>query len=124
MVITVDLSDPASVLPTLLTWLQWVRAKLEQSYALFRAKGLQLPEQLRMRAKNKFWAGHEDRDAVEHSGISIVVAATKHDAFRNQDAECQKVRARQIAHVSFAFAFAAMLVVAEWPPQKTTRALR
>lgn len=92
VVITVDLSDPSNVLPTLLQWMRLIHAKLDASYSLFTSRGMQLPEQLKQRAKLKFWGGHPDKDAVKHSGISIVVAATKYDAFQNQDSECRKVR--------------------------------
>jgi hypothetical protein len=50
-VITVDLSDPAAALPALLQWLDLVRRKLAATYEKFEKKGLQLPEQLRTRAK-------------------------------------------------------------------------
>lgn len=55
MVLVVDLSDPGAVLPSLLAWLGLLRARLAATYALFDKKGLQLPEQLRARARAR-WA--------------------------------------------------------------------
>ncbi len=51
VVIVVDMSDPASILPSLLGWLEHVKKKLSTTYEKFEKKGLQLPEQLRTRAK-------------------------------------------------------------------------
>lgn len=50
-VIVVDLGDPGSVLVTLLYWLDQIKQKLASTYEKFEKKGLQLPEQLRQRAK-------------------------------------------------------------------------
>ncbi|KAL6746086.1 hypothetical protein V8C86DRAFT_2954357 [Haematococcus lacustris] len=106
VVIVVDLSDPGSVLPTLLWWLEAVKRKLGATYEKFEKKGLQLPEQLRQRAKSKLYSQNEDKDAVWHSGISLVIAATKYDSFRNADPEVKKVMARTLrwlAHAHGAF---------------------
>ncbi len=51
VVVVVDLSDPSSVLGSLLGWLDHVKRKLGTTYEKFEKKGLQLPEQLRQRAK-------------------------------------------------------------------------
>ncbi|KAJ9532928.1 hypothetical protein QJQ45_018044, partial [Haematococcus lacustris] len=106
VVIVVDLSDPGSVLPTLLWWLEAVKRKLGATYEKFEKKGLQLPEQLRQRAKSKLYSQNEDKDAVWHSGISLVIAATKYDSFKNADPEVKKVMARTLrwlAHAHGAF---------------------
>lgn len=94
VVIVVDLSDPAGLLPTLMWWVEAVKRKLGATYDKFEKKGLQLPEQLRQRAKSKLYSANEDKDAVYHSGISLVIAATKYDAFKNQDPEVKKVMSR------------------------------
>ncbi len=94
VVIVVDLSDPAGLLPTLMWWIEAVKRKLGATYEKFEKKGLQLPEQLRQRAKSKLYSANEDKDAVYHSGISLVIAATKYDAFKNQDPEVKKVMSR------------------------------
>lgn len=99
-VVVVDLSDPHTVLASLQDWLLLITTKLAATYALFERKGLQLPEQLRQRSKAKLFAKHEDREAVAHSGISLVIAATKWDAWRDQDAECKKVMARTLRYIA------------------------
>mmetsp|Transcript_14748 Transcript_14748/g.36790 ORF Transcript_14748/g.36790 Transcript_14748/m.36790 type:complete len:415 (-) Transcript_14748:151-1395(-) len=106
VVIVVDLSDPGSVLPTLLGWLDAIKKKLAATYEKFEKRGIQLPEQLRTRAKGKLYSQNEDKDVVWHSGISIVIAATKYDAFRDADPELKKVMGRTlrwIAHSHGAF---------------------
>ncbi|KXZ48452.1 D1BLIC protein [Gonium pectorale] len=106
VVIVVDLGDPASVLPTLAYWIEAVKRKLASTYEKFEKKGLQLPEQLRQRAKSKLYSANEDKDAVYHSGISLVIAAAKYDTFRTQDPEVKKVMSRvlrYIAHANGAF---------------------
>ncbi|PNW79047.1 hypothetical protein CHLRE_09g398882v5 [Chlamydomonas reinhardtii] len=102
VVIVVDLSDPAGVLPTLLYWVEQVKKKLGSTYEKFEKKGLQLPEQLRQRAKSKLYSANEDKDTVYHSGISLVIAATKYDAFKNQDPEVKKVMSRVLRYIAHA----------------------
>lgn len=63
------------------TWAQ-VKKKLAATYEKFEKKGLQLPEQLRQRAKSKLFGGNDDKDVVYHSGIALVIAATKYDKVR------------------------------------------
>lgn len=98
VVIIVDLSDPASVLPALKYWLEQTKKKLAATYEKFEKKGLQLPEQLRQRAKSKLYAQNEDKDQVYTSGISLVIAATKYDVFKNEDPEVKKVMSRCAPH--------------------------
>lgn len=61
MVVVVDLSDPSSVLVSLLYWLEQIKKKLGSTYEKFEKKGLQLPEQLRQRAKGKLYSQNEDK---------------------------------------------------------------
>lgn len=68
VVIVVDLSDPAAAVPSAAAWLARISSKLAATYALFQAKGLTLPEQLRARQRSKLWGGHADRDLIAHSG--------------------------------------------------------
>ncbi|KAI8468973.1 MAG: cytoplasmic dynein 2 light intermediate chain 1 [Monoraphidium minutum] len=104
VVICVDLSDPAAVLPSARQWLSAVRSKLAATYAAFERKGLQLPEQLRQRARLRLAGGSgEGRDAIDVTGIPIVLAATKWDAFRGRDTEEQRtlgLALRCLAHAN------------------------
>mmetsp|Transcript_19674 Transcript_19674/g.42749 ORF Transcript_19674/g.42749 Transcript_19674/m.42749 type:complete len:403 (+) Transcript_19674:323-1531(+) len=100
VVIVLDLSDPASVLSTALYWLDQVKRKLAATYDKFEKKGLQLPEQLRQRAKGKLFSQNEDKDIIYHSGISLVLAATKYDTFRDFDPEMKKVMARTLRFIA------------------------
>ncbi|GLC38707.1 Cytoplasmic dynein 2 light intermediate chain 1 [Pleodorina starrii] len=102
VVIVVDLSDPAAVLPTVLYWTEQVKKKLGSTYEKFEKKGLQLPEQLRQRAKSKLYSANEDKDAVYHSGISLVIAATKYDTFKALDPEVKKVMSRVLRYIAHA----------------------
>lgn len=43
--------------------------------------------------QSKLFSHNEDKDVVWHSGISLVIAATKYDAFRDADPELKKVGA-------------------------------
>ncbi|MEW5319720.1 MAG: hypothetical protein WDW38_010856 [Sanguina aurantia] len=49
---------------------------------------------MRQRAKSKLYSGNDDKDAVYHSGISIVIAATKYDMFKDKDPEQKKMVCR------------------------------
>lgn len=97
VVITVDLSDPGSAISSALHWVDVIKRKLAATYSLFERKGLQLPEQLRARQRTKLYSQHEDKDLINCSGISIIIAATKWDTFRDSiDPEGQKVIARTL----------------------------
>lgn len=96
VVIVLDLSDPPSVLPTLVYWLEQIKAKLATTYEKFEKKGLQLPEQLKARARSKLFNQCEDKDIIWHSGISIVIVAAKYDTLRDEDPEVKKVMARTL----------------------------
>ncbi|GMH33018.1 hypothetical protein BSKO_00852 [Bryopsis sp. KO-2023] len=100
VVIVVDLSEPSQVLPELLKWMNLVKQRLGTTFEKLEKRGSKLPEQLRIRARKALYGGNEDRDVVEHSGISVVVAATKYDKFMNQDAELCKVMARTLRYVA------------------------
>ena len=114
-VIIVDLGDPASVVPTVLYWLEQIKKKLAATYEKFEKKGLQLPEQLKARAKSKLYAQNEDKDQVYTSGISVVIAATKYDAFKDEDPEIKKVMSR--------WASSSMMQEAFMPPHNTAAAI-
>ncbi|GBF99690.1 vacuolar transporter chaperone [Raphidocelis subcapitata] len=101
LVVALDLSDPAGLLPAAAQWLGAARSKLAQTYEAFERKGVALPEQLRQRARQRFGAGHEDLPAIDVAGIPLVIAATKWDVFSTRDAEEQRVVAaalRCLAH--------------------------
>mmetsp|Transcript_27351 Transcript_27351/g.73958 ORF Transcript_27351/g.73958 Transcript_27351/m.73958 type:complete len:401 (-) Transcript_27351:855-2057(-) len=102
VVIVVDLSDPSTVLPTLLGWLDRIKAKLAATFSKFEKKGLAFPEQLRQRAKAKLYNHNEDKDMVNHTGVPIVIAATKYDTFHGSDSEVKKVMARMLRYVAHA----------------------
>eukprot|EP00854_Cymbomonas_tetramitiformis_P017965 gene17965-21396_t len=98
VVIVVDLSNPASVLPTLEYWLDKVKAKTGATYEKLERRGSKLPEQLKLRAKKVFGSSHEDANSVVHTGISLVVAATKYDTFKDGDAEVRKIMSRTLRY--------------------------
>jgi dynein light intermediate chain 2, cytosolic len=101
-VIVVDLSEPLQALSSIEYWIEQTKRKLAATFEKFEKRGLQLPEQLRTRAKLKLFNGHEDKDVVYHSGVSMVVVATKYDAFRDQDPECKKLMARALRFIAHA----------------------
>lgn len=91
VVIVVDLLRPSEVLPQLLKWLTLIRSRLAATYSKLEKRGSKLPDQLRIRAKKALYASNEDKDIVQHTGISIVIAATKWDSFVGQGSEACKV---------------------------------
>jgi dynein light intermediate chain 2 len=99
VLIVLDLSKPHDVLPTLEYWLSRVRARTDSTFGKLEKRGSKLPEQLRSRSKRVFGAAHEDAKEVgviAHSGVTVVIAATKYDAFKNADAELKKVMSRTL----------------------------
>ncbi|GBG85599.1 hypothetical protein CBR_g40327 [Chara braunii] len=103
VLIVVDLSKPHEVLDTLLFWLRKVRERAESCYQRLLKRGSKLPEQMMARSRRQFGLSHEDRDQVRLIGIPLVIAATKHDVFKSQEAEPCKIMARVLryfAHLS------------------------
>jgi len=96
--IVVDLSQPSEVLPTLEQWISKIKMKTGATYEKLERRGSKLPEQLKARAKKVFGATHEDKDAVFHTGVSLVIVATKYDTFRDMDAEVKKIMARTLRY--------------------------
>jgi len=66
--VVVDLSQPAQVLQSAVTYLHLVRANLQTSYGWLEQKGSKLPEQLRLRARKYIGSSHDDKDAIQHLG--------------------------------------------------------
>jgi len=103
VVVVVDLSDPSSVLSTAQHWIDQVKQRLGSAYEKFSKRGFDLPDKLKERAKNKlFGKEHKDKDLVYHSGISLVLAATKYDALSEMDPEMKKVVARTLRFLAHA----------------------
>ena len=111
VLIVLDLSKPHDVLPTLEYWLSRVNARTDATFGKLEKRGSKLPDQLRARSKRVFGANHEDAKEVgtiKHSGVTVVIAATKYDAFKNTDAELKKVMSRTLrflAHTNSAGLF-------------------
>uniref|UniRef100_A0A7S0RPS7 Cytoplasmic dynein 2 light intermediate chain 1 n=1 Tax=Pyramimonas obovata TaxID=1411642 RepID=A0A7S0RPS7_9CHLO len=115
--ITLDLSKPSEVLDALEFWLNKIKAKVRTTYDKLERRGSKLPDQLKLRAKKVFGAQHEDKDAVTHTGISLVIVATKYDSFKDHDAEVKKIMSRTLryyAHLNGA----ALLYLGGLGPQK------
>ncbi|DBB05899.1 hypothetical protein WJX82_002057 [Trebouxia sp. C0006] len=98
--VVVDLSQPAQVLQSAVTYLQLVRANLQTSYGWLEQKGSKLPEQLRLRARKYIGSSHDDKDAIQHLGISVVLVAAKEDTFRDADTEARKLMAQSLRYVA------------------------
>ena len=100
VLITVDLSRPWEAIPSLSYWLGRVYARCAATFSRLEARGSRLPEQLRQRAARNFLGGkaHEDAESgiVVHSGVAVVIAATKYDQFKHRDAEEKKMMNRAL----------------------------
>jgi len=96
--ILVDLSKPSEVLESLEFWLNKIKTKCATTYDKLERRGSKLPDQLKMRAKKVFGPQHEDKDAVQHTGVSLVIIATKYDTFRDVDAEVRKIMSRTLRY--------------------------
>ena len=102
-VICVDLSQPSSVLDTLVFWMDRVRTRVDNCLRVMRDKKSTVPDRLRERALADFGPEHQDRDLVNLCSVPIVVVATKFEAFQNEEAEYRKIMARTLrflAHVN------------------------
>lgn len=100
VVIVLDLAKPSECLPTLEYWLDKVKTRSAATFSKLEKRGSKLPQQLRERSKKVFGSSHEDKEAIDHSGITVVVVAAKYDAFNNTDAELKKVMSRALRYVA------------------------
>ena len=136
--IVVDLSKPLEAVPTLEYWLRKTRAAVDRTFDKLRGRGSRLPEQLVNRHKKQFkaiaarrfaGASGDATDSLgegtaadvtpddlaagilasEHfAGVQIVVACTKADLHRREEAEPRRVLSRalrRLAHFNGASLF-------------------
>lgn len=68
VIVTLDLSVPATVLPSARKWLAIVSDRLQTTFERLEKRGNKLPEQLRLRARKVIFGGHADADTVVPSG--------------------------------------------------------
>ena len=90
-VIVVDLSQPCRALESCSYWMEMIRHRKDATFAKLRSRRSKLPEQLIARSRKLAFAKHADRDVIDHSGIAIVIAATKYDALKTHSLATQKV---------------------------------
>ncbi|QDZ22643.1 light intermediate chain of dynein [Chloropicon primus] len=100
VLIVVDLSRPWEVLNSLTGWLARVRVRLDEVYDKFNRRGSKIPSQLKARAKKAFGSKHEDDGKIDHTGVSVIIAANKYDTFCDEDAELRKIMARTLRYVA------------------------
>mmetsp|Transcript_10736 Transcript_10736/g.14608 ORF Transcript_10736/g.14608 Transcript_10736/m.14608 type:complete len:398 (-) Transcript_10736:111-1304(-) len=96
--IVVDLSKPGEVLTNLEFWLNKIKLKAGATYEKLERRGSKLPDQLKARSKKMFGLKHDDKDSIVHTGISLVIVATKYDTFRDHDAEVRKIMGRTLRY--------------------------
>ncbi|ACO67739.1 cytoplasmic dynein 2 light intermediate chain 1 [Micromonas commoda] len=112
--ICVDLAKPHEAMRTAEYWLGRVHARCAKTFEKLAARGSRLPEQLVRRSERVFAAGgggggaaggaHEDAHSplVRHSGVTVLIVATKHDAWRRTDPERMKVLVRALRFLAHA----------------------
>ena len=84
--ICVDLAKPTEAMRTAEYWLGRIHARCEKTFEKLSARGSRLPEQLRKRSERVFSANAPDGShpdtSIRHSGVTVCIVATKHDATR------------------------------------------
>lgn len=113
--ICVDLAKPHEAMRTAEYWLGRVHARCAKTFEKLAARGSRLPEQLVRRSERVFAGGggggggtaggaHEDAHSplVRHSGVTVLIVATKHDAWRRTDPERMKVLVRALRFLAHA----------------------
>lgn len=100
VLVVLDLSRPWAALESLTGWLGRIRGRLDEVYDKFNRRGSKIPSQLRARAKKSFGSKRDDEASIDHTGISVVVAANKYDTFCDEDAELRKIMARTLRYVA------------------------
>ena len=88
VVIALDLSQPAAVLPSARKWLALVSDRLGGTFERLEKRGSKLPEQLRLRAKKVLFGGHEDADQVQPLGVRGVRGCWELPAICNPSSGC------------------------------------
>ena len=91
VVIVVDLSKPCRALESGNYWMETIRHRRDATFEKLRSRGSKLPEQLIARSRKLAFARHADRDGIDHSGLALVIAATKYDALKTHSLATQKV---------------------------------
>eukprot|EP00746_Dinoflagellata_sp_MGD_P166806 gnl/MRDRNA2_/MRDRNA2_96963_c0_seq1.p1 gnl/MRDRNA2_/MRDRNA2_96963_c0~~gnl/MRDRNA2_/MRDRNA2_96963_c0_seq1.p1 ORF type:complete len:381 (-),score=94.58 gnl/MRDRNA2_/MRDRNA2_96963_c0_seq1:60-1202(-) len=105
LVITVDLSEPNSVIPSLVSWIDSLKAQVEAALnaASTTPAGVNKVRELREQFQAK-WAEHADKDRIQGMPIPLAIFGTKWDAFEsNVDPEKRKQLCKALrffAHVN------------------------
>jgi len=102
-IVCVDLSQPSTVLDSLVFWLDRVRKRIDNCLRVMSEKKSTLPDRLRDRARKDFGADHPDAELVNLCPTPILITATKFETFQNKDAELRKIMGRTLrflAHVN------------------------
>lgn len=84
-VITVDLSDPISLLSTLDHFLTRITNHTNTILENLEKRGSKRPKSLKAYAWKKFGLDHADKDLVRPSAVPIVIIGTKYDVFRDME---------------------------------------
>eukprot|EP00742_Colponemidia_sp_Colp-10_P002643 GILJ01002826.1.p1 GENE.GILJ01002826.1~~GILJ01002826.1.p1 ORF type:complete len:415 (-),score=58.49 GILJ01002826.1:190-1434(-) len=98
VIITVDLSQPSTVLSSLLFWISRARRSVDAALLDAQRKDSLALSRFRQQFESR-WANHADRSSLTLFPIPLVVVATKFDLFADTEAETRKWMARTLRYV-------------------------
>jgi len=95
VVIVVDLERPGGVIPSVMKWLELIRAQIKECFAKLSKQQPDVAKLLKSRAQKKL-----ESSAVEPSPIPIVIIASKYDTFSNHDSVKRKTLGQALRYVA------------------------
>jgi len=107
VVIVADLSQPDELFVGVSYWLERLRLRMQDIDKVFKSKEAtaRLMDQLKERSAKRFGEKHPDnlkdgkegtwgRGMIKHTGVNVIIVATKWDLFAKKDPELKKVMGR------------------------------
>ncbi|KAJ3044367.1 Cytoplasmic dynein 2 light intermediate chain 1 [Rhizophlyctis rosea] len=99
-VITLDLSDPPTLLPNLDHFITKISTRITSILNSLESRGSKRPKALRTHTWKKFGVDHPDKEYLTPLAVPVVVVGTKWDLFRDLESEKRKVISKALRYAA------------------------
>ncbi|KAJ3054405.1 Cytoplasmic dynein 2 light intermediate chain 1 [Rhizophlyctis rosea] len=99
-IVTLDLSDPQSLIPSLDHFLSKISSRTTAILDSLESRGSKRPKALRAYAWKKFGPDHPDKNALTPLAVPVVLVGTKWDVFRDLESEKRKVICKALRYAA------------------------
>eukprot|EP01013_Petalomonas_cantuscygni_P023504 TRINITY_DN44978_c0_g1_i1.p1 TRINITY_DN44978_c0_g1~~TRINITY_DN44978_c0_g1_i1.p1 ORF type:complete len:388 (-),score=87.29 TRINITY_DN44978_c0_g1_i1:225-1388(-) len=108
VVLVLDLKEGRHVWASLQHWMLSVKKRVSECFRKLKSRGSSTPGKMISRMQKRFGDKHPDIEKVHIHAVPTILLCTKHDLFRDQPSEEQKVMARTLRYWAHSYAAALM----------------